>query len=105
MKTRNTMPAQFLTNRDETGRFIVKSIKTGKVYFVEPIHNGHKVKWGDVDPAAKKITGSYGQKYTGAVTNKESIITEENGFDRIETVKGSPFWEIEKRDQEYLLQT
>ena len=28
---------RFLTNRDETGRFIVKSMKTGKSYFVEAI--------------------------------------------------------------------
>jgi hypothetical protein len=28
---------RFLTNTDETGRFIVKSLVTGKKYYVEPI--------------------------------------------------------------------
>lgn len=28
---------RFLTNTDETGRFIVKSLTTGKTYYVEPI--------------------------------------------------------------------
>lgn len=31
---------RFLTNTDETGRFIVKSLTTGKTYYVEPIGNG-----------------------------------------------------------------
>ncbi len=90
---------QFLINSEETGRFIVKSIRTGKVYFVEPIHEGKRVQWGDIDPASKKVTGSYGKKYAGAVSPKESILTKENGFDHIEMVKGSPFAEIERRDR------
>lgn len=100
MRTMDTK--MFLTNRDETGRFIVRSLKTGRVYFIEPIHNGNKVKWGDLDPASKSITGNYGQKYTGSVKNKDSMITKENGFDNIALVKGSPFFEIERRDQAYL---
>lgn len=63
---------RFLTNTDETGRFIVKSLVTGKKYYVEPIGNGH--------PATKKVEGDYGQKYTGCVSEKESLITPENGF-------------------------
>ena len=102
MKTMNNRVKNFLTNRDETGRFVVKSLRTGKVYFVEPIHNGDIVKWGDIDPAAKKLRGSYGQKFTGAIKEKESIIKSENGFDKIATVPGSPFWEIERRDRIYL---
>lgn len=31
---------------DETGRFIVKSLTTGKTYYVEPIGNGHPADWG-----------------------------------------------------------
>ena len=50
-------------NRDETGRFIVKSIKTGKSYFVEAIDGEERTSWGDVDPVTKKMTGSYGDKY------------------------------------------
>lgn len=97
----NTTMKGFLTNRDETGKFVVKSLRTGKVYFVEPIEHGRPAAWGDVDPASKKVTGSYGMKYAGAVSEKESMITEANGFSDIVTVQGSPFWEIEQRDKRY----
>lgn len=43
-------------------------------------------EWGDVDPVTKKLTGNYGSKYTGAVTKKESLITEENGFEKTSTI-------------------
>ncbi|MDG1332883.1 MAG: hypothetical protein P8P74_11180 [Crocinitomicaceae bacterium] len=92
----------FLTNRDETGRFIVRSLKTGKTYYVEPIEKGRPPSWGDLDPATKKTTGNYGKKYRGAVAESESMITELNGFSNISTVLGSPFSEIEKRDEAYL---
>lgn len=101
MKTREKVKS-FLTNRDETGRFIVKSLRTGRTYFVEPIHGGERVKWGDIDPAAKKVTGNYGTKYTGGISEKDSMITSENGFSEITTVQGSPFYEIERRDAQYL---
>ena len=52
---------RFLTNTDETGRFIVKSLTTGKTYYVEPVGNGHLDGWGDIDPATKKMTGNYGE--------------------------------------------
>lgn len=92
---------RFLTNTDETGRFIMKSRITGITYFVEPIYNGKTPEWGDVDPATKKITGNYGSKYTGAVTKKESLITEDNGFVNIGFFKGSPFGAIDQRDKEH----
>lgn len=92
---------RFLTNTDETGRFIMKSRITGITYFVEPIYNGKTLAWGDVDPATKKLTGNYGSKYTGAVTKKESLITEENGFKNIGFFKGSPFGAIDVRDKEH----
>ena len=92
----------FLTNRDETGRFIVRSLKTGRTYFVEPIEKSRPPSWGDLDPATKKRTGSYGKKYRGAVSESESMITELNGFSNISCVAGSPFSEIEKRDEAYL---
>lgn len=31
---------RFLTNTDETGRFLMKSRITGIIYFVEPLYNG-----------------------------------------------------------------
>lgn len=54
---------RFLTNTDETGRFIVKSLVTGKKYYVEPIGN----------PATKKVEGDYGQKYTGCISKRFGI--------------------------------
>jgi len=93
---------KFLTNTDETGRFIVRSTRTGRTYYVEPIM-GHRVKWGDVDPATKKLTGDYGNKYTGAINEKDSLITEENGFENIRTLEPgvSPLKAIEMIDDQY----
>lgn len=92
---------RFLTNTDETGRFIVKSLTTGKTYYVEPIGNGHPADWGDINPATKKIEG--GQKYTGCISEKDSLITPENGFKIIETLEAgvSPLSAIYQRDSEY----
>jgi len=77
---------KFLTERDHTGRFIVKSLKTGKTYYIEPIDNNNRVDWGDLDPVTKKMTGSYGTKYKGSIKPEESMITKENGFDKIYTL-------------------
>ena len=94
---------RFLRDSDNTGRFIVKSIKTGKKYFVETIGNAHPADWGDLDPATKKMTGSYGDRYEGCIPEKDSIITEDNGFEKITTLPAgvSPFDEIDRRDREY----
>ncbi len=101
------MKKRFLFNRDETGRFIVKSFTTGKEYYVEPIGDGRVGEWGSYNPGTGNIEHKKGAgKYTGSVTREESIITEENGFTKIwETPIGSsPFAEIERRDREYELQ-
>lgn len=101
----NNFDKRFLENTDETGRFIYTSLVTGKQYYVEPIGTGRSADWGDKDPVTKKMTGSYGDKYTGCVSEKQSLITEENGFTKIETLeKGtSPLSAIEARDKEYEL--
>ncbi len=94
---------RFLMNRDETGRFIVKSSKTGKTYFVEPIDGKEKTSWGDYNPATKDFeTSNYG-KYKGSVKPEESMVTEENGFDKVHTLKEgeSPLEFIERIDDEY----
>jgi len=45
----------------DTGRYYIKSFKTGKVYCVEPIDDTPDRKnWGDIDPITKKLTGNYG---------------------------------------------
>jgi len=95
---------RFLTDSDETGRFTVTSLITGRKYYVEPI-DGKPVQWGDVNPATKKIEGSYGKKYKGSISESESLITKENGFDTItySGVGSSPFSEIDRRDKEYEL--
>ncbi len=93
----------FLLNRDETGRFIVKSQKTGKTYFVEPIDGDERTVWGDYNPATKDFeTSNYG-KYKGSVKPSESMITEENGFEKIHTlgVGESPLDYIDRIDEEY----
>mgnify|MGYP000920580981 CR=1 FL=1 len=69
---------RFLKNTDDTGRFIYQSLVTGRKYYVEPI-GGHS-DWGDINPATKKVEGDYGEKYKGSVSEKESMITPENGF-------------------------
>jgi len=94
---------KFLFNRDETGRFIVKSWKTGKTYFVEPIDGDERTVWGDYNPATKTFeTSNYG-KYKGSVKPSESMITEENGFEKIHTlgVGESPLDYINRIDEEY----
>ena len=96
----------FLINSDETGRFIVKSQKTGKSYYVEPIDDSERTMWGDYDPASKKFTGSYGDKYKGSIRPEQSLITKENGFDKIHTLKvgESPLDYINRIDDEYYKQ-
>lgn len=68
-----------------TGRFYVTT-KEGRKFCVEPIDNSlgkGKQKWGDIDPATKKLTGDYNGKEVGAIHENDSIITEENGFKNI----------------------
>lgn len=98
---------RFLTNVDETGRFIVTSYITGKKYFVEVIGDGRMADWGSYNPASGKIEFKKGMgKHSGSITAKDSLITEENGFKNIWLMPaaGSPFPEIDRRDKEYELQ-
>jgi len=98
---------RFLFNRDETGRFIVKSFTTGKEYYVEPIGDGRVGEWGSYNPGTGNIEHKKGAgKYTGSVKPEESLITEENGFINIwETPIGSsPFAESARRAKAYEFQ-
>ena len=49
------------------------------------------------------MTGNYGERYEGCVSEKDSIITEANGFEKIELLGPgvSPLSEIDRRDREY----
>lgn len=94
---------QFLVDTDHTGRFIVRSDRTGRTYFIEPTGNV-KTKWGDVQSyGTGVVTGSYGQKYRGSIDKEDSLITEENGFKNIVMLDPgmSPLKYIEKIDSEY----
>src|ERR1035437_3490476 len=76
-----TLRSRFLTNTDETGRFIVFSSRTGRSYFVEPIITEQTPKWGSIDPATGNLMHKKGDgKYTGGIKPAESMITVENGF-------------------------
>lgn len=70
----------------DNGRYYIKSAKTGKTYVVEPIDNGIRTEWGDINPSTKKLEGDYGSKHKGSIKESESIITEENGFTNIATL-------------------
>lgn len=95
---------KFLADTDETGRFIVRSSKTGIAYFVEvldPRHNTSE-RFGDINPATGQIEGAYGLKYKGSIKRDESMISEENGCINIhETPKGvSPYAYINSIDDQ-----
>lgn len=93
-----------MTNRDETGRFIVKSIRTSKTYYVEPIGNTRPADWGSYNPSTGNIENKKGHgKYSGSIDESQSLITKENGFENI-TYTGigvSPHSVIEKLDSKY----
>jgi hypothetical protein len=93
----------FLENRDETGRFIVTSIRTGHSYFVEPIGDPHR-EWGSVYPGDKELHHKKGDgKHTGSVKPNQSLITDEAGFDKIHMLSPgtSPLSAIEYLDSKY----
>jgi hypothetical protein len=98
---------RFLEDRDETGRYIVTSRRTGKSYFVEPIDNaGRPADWGSYNPSTGKIENKKGfDKYTGSVHASVSMITEDNGFraDHIHTLEigESPNGYIDDLDAKY----
>jgi hypothetical protein len=100
---KNTAIENFLVNSEDTGRFVVKSLRTGRTYYVEPIDGGERIDWGDLNPATKKIEGDYGSKHKGSVKESESLITEENGFSNIKTLPPgySPLEYIEELDKKY----
>lgn len=95
---------RFLTNTDDSGRFIVTSQRTGKTYFVEPIIGSKTPSWGSIDPATGNLMHKKGDgKYLGGVSAKESMITKENGFKKIHMldVGTSPHLAIDFIDSQY----
>lgn len=97
---------EFFTNRDETGRYIVKSFRTLKVFYIEPIGDGRGGDWGSYNPGTGNIEHKKGDgKYTGSIKLSESLITPENGFDpdkiHIIGVGESPLDFIAQLDAQY----
>lgn len=103
----NDFNKRFLTNTDDTGRFIVASQRTGRKYFVEPIDHHSKAdttKWGSIDQATGKLMNKPGfRKYHGAIEPNESLITPENGFSKITMLEPgmSPLAWIDHIDSQY----
>lgn len=96
--------SQFLTNTDDTGRFIVYSKRTGRSYYVEPIVGKHTPEWGSVDPATGNLMHKKGDgKYKGGIKATESLISEENGFDKVHMldIGTSPHNAIDVIDAQY----
>lgn len=99
----NDIATRFLTNTDETGRFLVSSKRTGKTYAVEPFGNT-RTAWGSVDPATGNLMNKKGHdKHRGSVDQKDCLITEANGFKNIceSGIGVSPFYTIDQLDAQY----
>jgi hypothetical protein len=102
----STFKTRFLTNTDDSGRFIVVSQRTGRSYYVEPIITSHTPKWGSVDPATGDFMHKKGDgKYVGGISADQSLITKENGFseDKIHMlgIGVSPHHAIDILDSKY----
>jgi len=94
---------KFYSNTDDTGRFTITSLRTGKTYAIEPMGK-NKTDWGSIDPATGKLMNKKGHdKYRGAIDAEDSLITEENGFVNISIldIGVSPFHAVEVLDAKY----
>ena len=84
----------FLVDSEDTGRHIVKSIRTGRKYYVEPVFKYTMKPW------ECSLMPEY--LAPGSVRMEESIVTKENGFDEVHFVdSGSPYEQINKLDEKY----
>jgi len=104
MKTTEEFKKKFYEDRDETGRFTVISFRTGRRYFVEPIGDGRMADWGSYNPSTGNVENKKGAgKFSGSIDEKDSLITKENGFDKIyyTGIGASPFSLIDKLDKKY----
>jgi len=102
-KMTNDFSARFLKNRDDTGRFIVSSVRTGKRYYVEAIGDPH-IEWGSINPGTNDLMVKKGwKKNKGSVEENESLITAENGFTKIHNLEPgiSPHAYIDMLDAKY----
>lgn len=104
MKTTVEFRKQFLVDRDESGRFLVKSFRTEKTYFVEPIGPNRTADWGSYNPGTGNIENKKGTgKFRDSIDEKDSMITKENGFEKIHYtgIGASPMSLIDELDSKY----
>ena len=98
-----TLRQKFTYKTEDSGRFIVTSKRTGKTYFVEAIGDPHNI-WGSIDQSTGKLMVKKGWKrYKGSIESDESLITKENGFEKIHNLKAgeSPLVYIDRLDSQY----
>lgn len=96
--------SKFLQNRDRTGRLLVTSYRTGRVYYVEPIGPDRSADWGSFNPSTGNIEHKKGfDKFRGAIDEADSMITKENGFTKIHYsgIGGSFMSVIDMLDSQY----
>lgn len=96
--------SRFLKDRDDTGRFIVTSKRTGKRYYVEAIGDPH-IEWGSINPLnnGEFMVKKGWKKNKGSIEPEETMITKENGFSKIHNLKPgiSPHAYIDMLDAQY----
>lgn len=104
MKNTEEFRRNFLTDTDDTGRFVIKSQRTGRTYFVEPIGADRPADWGSINPATGDMMVKKGWgKNRGSIDKDESLITKENGFDEIHLIGpgSSPQSKVQELDAQY----
>jgi len=93
---------KFLTDRDDTGREIHVSMRTGRKYYVEYIGSDRPANWGSVNPVNGEFMVKKGWgKERGSIDESDSMITKENGFDEVYTGTGSVASKIAEIDAQY----
>lgn len=106
MKNTIDFRKRFLINRDDSGRFIIDSYRTGKTYFVEPLGADRSADWGSYNPSTGEVENKKGyDKHRGSIDEDQSLITTENGF-KLENIHYSgigcsPFSVIDDLDAKY----
>lgn len=92
---------KFFTNRDDSGRYMVISARTGKKYCVEPIGSSRPADWGSYNPSTGNVENKKGHaRHRGSIDEADSLITKENGFENIQYsgIGTSPMSVIERMD-------
>jgi len=93
---------RFLVNTENTGRFIVISIRTGRKYFVEAIGDPH-IQWGSVDVSTGNMNTKKGWKrFRGSIDEEDSMINDKD-FKEVHQLSAgtSPLKYIDTLDEKY----